>query len=52
MNVLKNELATTMRQGLISVIPKPDKDPLETDNCLETYYSLEYRLHINGIGIC
>ncbi len=30
--IKKKELATTMKQGLISLIPKPDKDPLEIDN--------------------
>ncbi len=43
--IKKKKLATTMKQGLISLIPKPDKDPLEIDNwrhitLLNTDYTL------------
>ncbi len=43
--IKKKELATTMKQGLISLIPKPDKDPLEIDNWRPiTLLNTDYKL--------
>ncbi len=41
----KKELVTTMKQGLISLIPKPDKDPLQIDNWRPiTLLNTDYKL--------
>ncbi len=43
--IKKKELATTMKQGLISLIPKPDKDPLQIDNWRPiTLLNTDYKL--------
>ena len=38
--VLNKEMSTTMKQGLICLLPKPDKDHLMLK--LETYYTPKY----------
>ncbi len=48
--IKKKELATTMKQDLISLIPKPDKDPLEIDNWRHiTLLNTDYKWIANGV---
>lgn len=41
----QGEIAATMKQGIISLIPKPNKDPLLIDNwCPVTLLTIDYKI--------